>query len=75
VSEPIKKIEIKIPIPESLKFNLVEDWENITKDKKVLIYENFNNLIIYNTIKIIINDFIITIIFFNSWYHYLESQQ
>jgi len=25
VTEPIRKVEIKIPIPESLKFNLVEN--------------------------------------------------
>ncbi|ORX57784.1 MRG-domain-containing protein, partial [Piromyces finnis] len=36
VAEPIRKVEIKIPIPDSLKLQLVEDWENITKDKKLV---------------------------------------
>lgn len=36
VIETVKKIEIKIPIPDSLKFQLVEDWENITKDQKLV---------------------------------------
>jgi mortality factor 4-like protein 1 len=31
----LKKPEIKIPIPDSLKSQLVEDWENVTKNKKV----------------------------------------
>jgi len=36
VAEPIKRIEIKIPIPDPLKLQLVDDWENITKDKKLV---------------------------------------
>jgi len=34
--QPIRKIEIKIPIPNPLKLQLVDDWENITKDRKLV---------------------------------------
>jgi len=37
VVEPIRKIEMKLQIPEPLKLYLVDDWENITKDKKVIL--------------------------------------
>ena len=33
--EFVKKPEVKILIPDSLKVMLVDDWENITKDNKV----------------------------------------
>jgi len=36
VVEPIRKIEMKLQIPEPLKLYLVDDWENITKDKKLV---------------------------------------
>jgi len=36
VTEPIRKLEIKIPIPDPLKLQLVDDWENVTKDKKLV---------------------------------------
>eukprot|EP00833_Pecoramyces_ruminatium_P003561 jgi/Orpsp1_1/1177593/evm.model.c7180000062054.1 len=36
VVEPIRKIEMKLQIPNSLKLQLVDDWENITKDKKLV---------------------------------------
>lgn len=31
----LKKPEVKISVPESLKSQLVQDWENITKNQKV----------------------------------------
>jgi len=37
VVEPIRKIEMKLQIPDSLKLHLIDDWENITKDNKVII--------------------------------------
>ncbi|KAJ3077949.1 Esa1p-associated factor, partial [Rhizoclosmatium hyalinum] len=33
--EYLKRPEVKIPIPESLKIQLVDDWENVTKNQKV----------------------------------------
>jgi mortality factor 4-like protein 1 len=32
----LKKPEVKISVPESLKSQLVQDWENITKNQKVI---------------------------------------
>ncbi|KAJ3199024.1 Esa1p-associated factor [Entophlyctis luteolus] len=34
--EYLRRPEIKIPIPESLKIQLVDDWENITKNQKLV---------------------------------------
>ncbi|TPX74955.1 hypothetical protein CcCBS67573_g03760 [Chytriomyces confervae] len=34
--EYLKRPEIKIPIPESLKIQLVDDWENVTKNQKLV---------------------------------------
>ena len=31
----LKRPEIRIPIPDRLKVQLVDDWENITKDQRV----------------------------------------
>ncbi|KAL6628117.1 MRG-domain-containing protein [Neocallimastix californiae] len=36
VVEPIRKIEMKLQIPDSLKLHLIDDWENITKDNKLV---------------------------------------
>ncbi|ORY53118.1 MRG-domain-containing protein, partial [Rhizoclosmatium globosum] len=34
--EYLKRPEVKIPIPESLKIQLVDDWENVTKNQKLV---------------------------------------
>ncbi|KAJ3136144.1 Esa1p-associated factor [Physocladia obscura] len=34
--EYLRRPEIKIPIPESLKIQLVDDWENVTKNQKLV---------------------------------------
>lgn len=37
--EFLKRVEVKIPVPDSLKTQLVEDWESVTKNKMVrLVY-------------------------------------
>ena len=38
----LKRPEIRIPIPDRLKVQLVDDWENITKDQRVLFALCFN---------------------------------
>ncbi len=35
--EFLKKLEIKLSIPDELKVKLVDDWEHITKNQKVLL--------------------------------------
>ncbi|CED83122.1 mrg-domain-containing protein [Phaffia rhodozyma] len=34
--EPAKRLDIKIPIPEPLKVQLVDDWENVTKNNQIV---------------------------------------
>ncbi|KAJ3197397.1 Esa1p-associated factor [Irineochytrium annulatum] len=43
--EFVKRPEVKISIPESLKIQLVDDWENITKNQKVVVIPRNPNVI------------------------------
>jgi len=67
--EFIKKPEIKIVIPDLLKLQLVDDWENITKDQKLVtlprkpnvaeILEDYKKLKVDSETKDISNDVIL----------------
>ena len=38
----MNRLEIKIPLPESLKVKLIDDWENVTRNNAVCIRIEFN---------------------------------